>query len=342
MSAAAQDFLEIPAESARLQFTWQSDVKSVKTGREVHSCSFLRMISGQIDMSKAICLLLTATLPATAFASDKSLEGIACRSVHLSYQNVPDASVFCNEVHVDQSAPGTYFCVCGFSQGYYGLQQLADGKKLILFSVWDPGHQDDPNDVQDEQRVKLLHSHPNVRVGRCGNEGTGGQAFLDFDWKIGETYSFAVAARRAEMRTEFASFFYHPGDKAWRHLVTFSTLTDDVAIKGTYAFVEDFRRNKLSTKMTRQATFPHGRLMTHDGIWHALESAAFTGDSNPVMNIDSGLRDNQFWIATGGGITNAHNPLNQIMKRTEISLNADTANELQPIVTDWLATGNGR
>ena len=341
-SAATMDCLEIPAESERLRQAQLSVVTHDNAGREVHPIRILTIISERIEMSKAMCMVLAAVLSATAYAGDKSLEGIACRSVHLSYQNVPDAAVFCNEVKIEQSAPGTYFCVCGFSQGYYGIQELADGKKLILFSVWDPGDQNNPEDVKEEQRVKLLHHHADVRVGRFGNEGTGGQSFVDFEWQIGETYRFAVAARRTERRTEFAAFFFYPDEKTWRHLVTFSTLTEDTAIKGTYAFVEDFRRNRVSTKLTRQAMFPNGRVMTADGKWHIVNSATFTGDGNPVVNIDSGLRDNQFWIATGGSISNAHNPLNGVMKRTTDVAVADAPDDLNTIVTQWLNSGNAR
>ena len=47
----------------------------------------------------------------------------AARSVHLWYQ-APQGVLFYNEVTVDKSQPGTYFCVCGFNHGYFGIQEL--------------------------------------------------------------------------------------------------------------------------------------------------------------------------------------------------------------------------
>src|SRR5665213_1936249 len=82
-------------------------------------------------------LLLLVCSPAGA---DEKLAGIACRSVHLGYP-APEGAAFYNEVTVEKSAAGTYFMACGFDQGYFGIQELADGKKLVLFSVWDPGEQ---------------------------------------------------------------------------------------------------------------------------------------------------------------------------------------------------------
>lgn len=263
----------------------------------------------------AVTLLSAALMPVTAVSADKKLEGIACRSVHLSYGDAPDAAVFYNEVKVEQSAEGTYFCVCGFSRGYYGIQEQSKGRKVVIFSVWDPGQQNDPNAVKDDQRVKLLHNDPAVLVKRFGNEGTGGQSFLEFDWQVGQTYRFMVAARRNGNRTEYASFFFHPTEAAWKHLVTFSTLTDDESLKGYYAFVEDFRRNRESATITRRAAYPNAWVRLADGKWQSVESAKFTADSNPVVNINAGVSDGQFYLATGGDIKNDDVKLNAVMKR---------------------------
>jgi hypothetical protein len=131
----------------------------------------------------AVKAVLIAVASAVAHA-DERLAGVACRSVHLHYP-APEGQAFYNEVTVNQSAPGTYFCACGFGRGYFGIQELASGKKLVLFSIWDPGAQNDPKNVPEERRVKVLHLGDRVRVGRFGNEGTGAQSFFDYDWKPG-------------------------------------------------------------------------------------------------------------------------------------------------------------
>ena len=126
---------------------------------------------GRIPLLIVVVVTVAGTAPA-----DERLKGIACRSVHLGYP-APTGTAFYNEVAVEQSAPGTYFIVCGWSKGYFGIQELANGKKLLLFSVWDPAAGNDPAKVAPEKRVKLLHNDPQVRVKRFGNEGTGGQSF---------------------------------------------------------------------------------------------------------------------------------------------------------------------
>ena len=199
---------------------------------------------------------------------DERLKDIACRSVHLAYDS-PGGTVFVNEVTVEMSAPGTYFCVCGFSKGYFGIQELANGKKLLIFSVWDPTAGDDPSKVDESKRVQLLFKDDEVRVGRFGGEGTGGQSFLDYDWKVGETYRLMVRAKVNGDRTEFSGYFFVPEDGEWKQLVTFSTLGDGKGLGGYYAFIEDFRRNKVSATQARRARFGGGWVKLKDGSWEA-------------------------------------------------------------------------
>lgn len=249
---------------------------------------------------------------ATNSFADEKLKGIACRSVHLGYP-APIAVAFYNEVTIEQSAPGTYFMVCGWSKGYFGMQEPGNGKKLILFSVWDPGDQNDPKSVKEEQRVKLLHQDKEVRVGRFGGEGTGGQSFYDFDWRAGETYRFLVTAKAVENRSEFSGYFYDPIASEWKHLVTFSTPTGGELLKGCYSFVEDFKRDKVSTTKNRRALFGNGWIETNDGSWQELTKARFTGDANPVTNIDAGVEGARFFLSTGGEIENKTVKLGQSM-----------------------------
>lgn len=257
--------------------------------------------------------LLVASAAYARARADERLFGIACRSVHLAYRGPApadaQAAAFYNEVTVDHSAPGTYFCACGFDKGYFGIQELADGKKLVIFSVWDPGSQNDPQSVAEDQRVQLLHRDERVRTGRFGNEGTGGQSFFDYDWQIGETYRFLVTARPRGQRTEFAGYFYVPEDQAWKHLITFSTLTGGHGLRGLYSFVEDFRRNRVSTTKVRSARFGNGWTRPAGGDWHPLDRATFTADSNPATNIDAGTRDGRFFLTTGGETQNAKTAL---------------------------------
>ena len=253
------------------------------------------------------------TIPSLLMA-DENLAGVACRSVHLQYKG-GEGTAFYNEVEVKESAQGTYFCVCGFNKGYYGIQELANGKKLLIFSVWDPGKQNDPKEVPEEQRVKLVFQGEGVRIGRFGNEGTGGQSFFDFDWQAGQTYRFLVTAVAKGERTEFSGYFWLPEAKAWKHLVTFSTLAKGQALGGYYSFVEDFRRNKISATQARSALFGNGWVRLTSGEWTSLSHARFTADNNPALNINAAAQGDRFLLETGGDTQNKGTKLNESMQR---------------------------
>jgi len=254
----------------------------------------------KILLGVALFGLLSNSLPA-----DERLKDIACRSVHLAYPG-EQGTAFYNEIKVLESAPGTYFMTNGFNAGYYGIQENAQQKKFLIFSIWDPGSKEqDPKKVAEEERVKLIFKHDKVRIGRFGNEGTGGQSFYDYDWKIGATYRFLVTAELKDQFTEFTNWFYHPEQKEWLKLVTFARKNQGKLLGGYYSFVEDFRRNRESTKLTRRAEFGPAWIKTLAGEWQQITTAQFTADANPVVNIDAGkVDDARYFLATGGQIEN--------------------------------------
>jgi hypothetical protein len=253
---------------------------------------------------------------AAAFApADEKLKGIACRSVHLGYP-AAEGVAFYNEMTVEKSADGTYFMAAGWGKGFYGLQELADGKKLVLFSVWDPAAGNDPKAVDPDLRVRMPHKGDAVRVRRFGGEGTGGQARYDYDWKADEPYRFLVTAKPdGDTRTAYAGYFWLPDKKEWAHLVTFSTVAKGELLKGYYSFVEDFRRNKVSATKERRARFGNGWVKPARGEWVPLDKARFTADANPVLNIDAGAADGRFFLATGGAVENTTAKLNATIAR---------------------------
>jgi hypothetical protein len=132
----------------------------------------------------------------------------AARSVHLGYITNGQCSAFYNEVSVERSTPGSYFMVCGFRHGYFGIQEQSKGRKVVIFSVWDPTRGDDPNKVPLEQRVEVLHQDPDVEVKRFGGEGTGQQSFYQYPWRLNETYRFLVKAEVTGRKTAYSGYFY--------------------------------------------------------------------------------------------------------------------------------------
>ncbi len=249
--------------------------------------------------TRAVILLLCLV---NAVRAEETTTPRAARSVHLAYSG-PKADLFYNELTVEKSVPGSYFMACGFRHGYFGIQEQGNGRKVVLFSVWDPGKSDNPNQVPEKERVEVLYHADDVVARRFGGEGTGGQSFFEYSWKIGETYRFLVKAATAENKTSFAGYFYLPETKTWKHLVTFRTITSGARLESPYSFIEDFRRDGKSATEVRRAVFGNGWVCGADGTWTPLVKARFTASSatwEAKNTIDAGVVNQRFYLQTGG------------------------------------------
>lgn len=258
--------------------------------------------------ASALIVFLIAALTSSAPAAE-SIGGKAppraARSVHLQW-TVPESEAFYLEMVVEQSTPGSYFAACGWSGGYFGIQELRDGRKVAIFSVWDPTKGDDPKAVKPEERVELLHEGEGVRIKRFGGEGTGGQCMTDFPWAVGETVRFLVRAEThgpSAEKTAYSGWLYDPRAGAWRQLVTFRTRNSGKRLRGVYSFVEDFRRDTKSVDEVRRARFFGGWAKSAGGEWLPVTQARFTAsraDWEARDNINAGVGATGFLLATGG------------------------------------------
>lgn len=254
-------------------------------------------------MNTTIAFLILMVTQLTVAAGENP-EFRAARSVHWGWA-APDATLFYNEMIIDESTRGSYFMACGWNTGYFGIQELSNGKKVAIFSVWDPTKGDDPNAVTTEKRVELLHEGDGVRIKRFGGEGTGGQCMMDFDWAVGQTNKFMVRALQADGRTAYEGHLWIPGQNHWKHLVTFRTRTGDKQFNGFYSFIEDFRRDYKSVHDTRTARFGNGWVKSTDEDWVALRRGRFTASGaewESKDNIDARLHGDWFELQTGGNI----------------------------------------
>jgi hypothetical protein len=241
----------------------------------------------------------------------------AARSVHLTYP-APESSVFYNEVIVDQSAAGSYFMVCGWNGGYFGIQELADHRKVILFSVWDSSASkgDDPAAVNAGERVECFYQAADMRIKRFGGEGTGGQCMGDFEWSVGETNRFVMTAKPEGEKTAYSGYVWLAAEKKWKQLVTFRTRGGGKAANGLYSFIEDFRRDGKSADEVRRARFGHGWVKSAAGEWAPLLEARFTAsnaDWEAKETINAGTEGDWYFLATGGS-TKTTTPLSTLIR----------------------------
>src|SRR5699024_3470554 len=148
-------------------------------------------------------------------------------SVHLGYQ-VPDemdVKWYYNEITVPEGEDviGSYYMANGFSGGYFGIQVNSETERRVLFSVWCPFQTDDPDEIPEDHKIKLLKKGEEVNTGEFGNEGSGGQSFLRYNWKTGHTYKFLLKGEPIENNyTNYTAWFFAPEEGEWRLIASFS------------------------------------------------------------------------------------------------------------------------
>ena len=254
-------------------------------------------------------MILAPALPAE---ETTNVPARAARSVHLAY-SASGCKLFYNELVVEQSEAGSYFMACGWNNGYFGIQELADHRKVILFSVWDAGGNDGSTNPED--RVECLYRAPDIQIKRFSGEGTGGQSIGNFTWTTGETNRFVITADARENRTAYSASIWLSDQRKWKHLATFRVNSTGKLMSGLYSFIEDFRRDGKSALEVRRAKFGNAWVEATGGHWQPLIQARFTASNaswEAKDSINAGTNGSWYFLTTGGDTRRAI-PLNSII-----------------------------
>jgi hypothetical protein len=175
-------------------------------------------------------------------------------------------------VSVSSSGPASYFCVVGWGPGgYSGIQQLEDGRRVALFSMWNRG----------AVSVEEVRHGPGVLVSTFGGEGTGLKAMAACAWREGELVTFSVSG---EPEGEGPA-------EAWRVSCSFRLRGEEhqmatyrragprpLATSGFYSFVEDWERGPGAEghAVCRRAEFSDQKLVLEGEKVVRLKEAKFT------------------------------------------------------------------
>lgn len=242
-------------------------------------------------------------------------------SVHLGYtvpQNV-SAEWFYNEVTVPagNDVIGSYYMANGFAEGYFGIQVNSDTERRILFSVWSPFNTDDPNKIPDDQKIQLVKKGEGVHTGEFGNEGSGGQSYLRYNWKVENTYGFLLhGVPDGPDHTIYTAYFYAPEKKEWMLIASFRRPKVSTYLKRLHSFLENFSPEQ--GLFERKVLFGNQWVKDSSGKWLELNRARFTYDNTAAkkyrMDYAGGLQDGQFYLRNCGFFNN-YTDLNSIFER---------------------------
>lgn len=228
-------------------------------------------------------------------------------SVHLNFempQGVDQVEWFYSEITIpeNQDVIGSYFMANGFGEGYFGIQVNSASERKILFSVWSPYQTDNPSDVPEEYKIKLLKKGAGVTTGEFGNEGSGGQSFKIYNWRTGVNYGFLVGAKpQSDGHTDYTAYFHDPEKNKWSLIAQFRRPQTNTYLKHLYSFLENF--------IPDQGVFArrglYGNQWVYDTAgWHELSKVTFTADDTARkayrLDYSGGLENDGFYLKNCG------------------------------------------
>lgn len=206
-------------------------------------------------------------------------------SVHLRYDVPPELknniNWFYNELMIPagEDKLGSYFMADGFGEGYFGMQVNSETERRILFSVWSPFETDDPKSIPDSLKIALLKKGEAVITNDFGDEGSGGQSYMRFNWKAGNTYGFLLHAEPDSLHhtTTYTAYFKDVAVNKWYLIASFKRPQTVTNLTHLYSFLENFIPE--TGDQNRMSFYKNQWIADNKGEWHELRDVTFTVDA---------------------------------------------------------------
>lgn len=228
-------------------------------------------------------------------------------SVHLNYK-MPAGKKITHaysevSVPVSQDPIGSYFMANGFGEGYFGMQVNSKTDRKILFSVWSPFSTNNPNEIPESDRIHVLASGKDVKVGKFGNEGSGGQSFLLYPWRAGVVYRFLTEVRpNGDNTTTYTAWFGEKAKDEWLLIASFQRPKTDTYYRSFHSFLENF--SATQGFLTRSSLNGNQWVRDVENNWHEITEAQFsvdaTGRGGHRLDYAGGISGKGFFMKNGG------------------------------------------
>ena len=186
----------------------------------------------------------------------------------------------------------------GSADGYCGIQQDKDEKRVAIYSLWNNGQ----GTVQCEDQGE------GVVVSNFVEDGTGLRSMRDLDWNLGETITFTIKGEKDDGNLWKFSCWFQRSGKDLELMARYSMPCQTCPLNphaGFYSFVEDWNRDQLyeGYKLERRAIF-NQQQMTLNKTKVTIEEADF---SRVETGFDAFAADRAkgekkvYWILSTGG-----------------------------------------
>ena len=242
------------------------------------------------------------------YVKDEFYWGRRGPSVHLNLippKDVGEVLYSYSEITVPEGSnvPGSYYMANGFSGGYFGMQAKSPTEGWFLFSVWSPYHTNNPKDIPEEFRVKLLKKGPDVHGGEFGGEGSGGQSYRKYLWKAGVAYKFLLKGEPAGTNaTDYTAWMFAPEAGKWELMASFRQPKTATHLKHLHSFLENFYPD--TGYLSRGAYYSNQWVYSTDHQWREITEFQFsvdaTGHKKSRLDFTGGAEGSRFFLKNCG------------------------------------------
>ena len=143
----------------------------------------------------------------------------------------------------------------------------------------------------------------NVKINEFGNESSGGQSYMHYDWKPGERCRFLIGVRPDNNNTTvYTAYFYDNHQSKWTLVASWRRPQTSTWYTHAYSFLENF--NPTMGYITRKAYYDNQWARTADGKWIPVTQARFTcdatGGQKQRLDYKGGVEEKGFFLTMGG------------------------------------------
>ncbi|MNS40030.1 hypothetical protein D3C72_723320 [compost metagenome] len=153
----------------------------------------------------------------------------------------------------------------------------------------------------------MLKKGENVHTGEFGNEGSGGQSYLKYNWKAGTTYKFLLkGSPNGDHTTTYTAYFFAPELNKWILIASFKRPETNTYLKRFHSFLENFIPEQGD--LSRKVLFNNQWICDEKGNWTEINTARFTNDNTGAkeyrMDFAGGSEEGSFYLKNGGFFNN--------------------------------------
>jgi hypothetical protein len=142
-----------------------------------------------------------------------------------------------------------------------------------------------------------------VKINDFGNEGSGGQSYMHYDWKAGERCRFLMGVKPdGNGCTVYTAYFYDNHQNKWVLVASWRRPKISTWYTNAHSFLENF--NPVMGYINSKAYYGNQWARTADGRWLPVAKGRFTCDATGYhrqrLDYNGGVEGENFFLTMGG------------------------------------------